>query len=544
MQRFISAASFCLFAGFHLFETVSASVGGSLYGSGLPTHSGHGLGAALPISLLSSGAGDRVFIDSDGRERIFHGVNSVVKGPPWVPETRYFHVNYSMTEHDMQILSSMGMNVIRLGVMWAGVEPVQGQYNTSYLQQLELIVNWGAQYGVYSLFDMHQDVLADQFCGEGLPLWAVEAHIHPIFDFPAPLAPKFNSTEYENSTGYNLPTKSACYQNSWAGYQASAAANVAYEALYTDSQLLTAWSNMWTYVTKYFKGNPAVLGLELINEPWVGNAFADPLLMIPGVADKERLQPAYEVLQKSIRQEDAERLIFFAGVTWDDFGAGFTQAPGGPEWSNTSVFAFHYYEPPQFKNSSQFDFKLHIRDAERLGTGRMLTEFGAPSYNPTYDVDAGSADSHLLSWILWEFKSYCQEDAQSSSWPSQWGKFGACRTGYGGVTWDESSGQPDKDSYTHIARTYPTAVAGKIHSFTFDHTNSSFSLSYSLSLSCAMPTEIYVDETFHYPNGLQVQVQPSDTMQAKWTAGTFRVYVTPLAGAQSGQTINVKIIAN
>ena len=46
----------------------------------------------------------------------------------------------------------------------------------------------------------------------------------------------------------------------------------------------------------------AVLGYELINEPYAGDVFAQPSLLVPGVADKEKLQPAYDSLAAAIRQ--------------------------------------------------------------------------------------------------------------------------------------------------------------------------------------------------------------------------------------------------
>ncbi|RYY86109.1 hypothetical protein EON63_06325 [archaeon] len=46
---------------------------------------------------------------------------------------------------------------------------------------------------------------------------------------------------------------------------------------------------------------------------------------------------------RSIREVDDISMVFFAAVTWDDIvPAGFEHAP-----DNNSVFAFHYYEPPQ-----------------------------------------------------------------------------------------------------------------------------------------------------------------------------------------------------
>lgn len=87
--------------------------------------------------------------------------------------------------------------------------------------------------------------------------------------------------------------------------------------------------------------------MELINEPWVGDHLKNPLLLFPGVADRVNLQPAYDAIVDDIWNIDPDRLVFFAGITFDDFAkAGFTHAPGGEKNAYRSVFAFHYYEPP------------------------------------------------------------------------------------------------------------------------------------------------------------------------------------------------------
>ena len=41
--------------------------------------------------------------------------------------------------------------------------------------------------------------------------------------------------------------------------------------------------------------------------------------MIPGVADKKNLQPMYDNLNAYIRAVDADHIIMFESVTWDDF---------------------------------------------------------------------------------------------------------------------------------------------------------------------------------------------------------------------------------
>ena len=53
-------------------------------------------------------------VDEYGRERYFHGVNVVVKGPPWIPEINTFDPIWSFSEKDMQYLNDLGLNTIRL----------------------------------------------------------------------------------------------------------------------------------------------------------------------------------------------------------------------------------------------------------------------------------------------------------------------------------------------------------------------------------------------------------------------------------------------
>jgi len=103
---------------------------------------------------------------------ILHGVNVIVKGYPWIPNVNEWNIDTSLSAKDLATLHDLGVNVIRLGVMWPGVEPTRGLYNRLYLQQIRKIVSMAAEYGIYTLLDMHQDVLSEKFCGEGVPSWA------------------------------------------------------------------------------------------------------------------------------------------------------------------------------------------------------------------------------------------------------------------------------------------------------------------------------------------------------------------------------------
>ena len=86
----------------------------------------------LPISLATS-EHVRRFQDSAGRERHFQGTNVVVKGPPWLPDPGEFSDDISLNEKDFEDMRAMGLNHLRLGMMWPGLEPLPGQYNYTYM---------------------------------------------------------------------------------------------------------------------------------------------------------------------------------------------------------------------------------------------------------------------------------------------------------------------------------------------------------------------------------------------------------------------------
>ena len=117
----------------------------------------------LKLGLIQVNPETKRLVDKFGREVFFHGVNVVYKIPPYIPRTDVFDPIHSFVEKDMQIISNLGFNVIRLGVMWPGAEPQQDQYNLTYYNTIRSIIDKAYGYGIYTILDMHQDVLAEQF---------------------------------------------------------------------------------------------------------------------------------------------------------------------------------------------------------------------------------------------------------------------------------------------------------------------------------------------------------------------------------------------
>lgn len=84
-----------------------------------------GLGDPGPGCLHVNTTTHRI-VDGYNRERYFHGVNVVVKGPPWIPRQDKFDPYWSFSEEDMQLLQKWGLNAIRLGEFVYGSQDIKG----------------------------------------------------------------------------------------------------------------------------------------------------------------------------------------------------------------------------------------------------------------------------------------------------------------------------------------------------------------------------------------------------------------------------------
>ena len=52
---------------------------------------------------------------------------------------------------------------------------------------------------------------------------------------------------------------------------------------------------MFNHPTYHSMSDENVLGYEIMNEPWCGDVYEDPTLLVPGVADRRYLQPMCQI---------------------------------------------------------------------------------------------------------------------------------------------------------------------------------------------------------------------------------------------------------
>ncbi len=196
----------------------------------------HNLAPAAPITVDGS-----VLRDSDGRQVLLHGLNIISKNPK--EEYLSWH-----RESDYARLKQWGMNCVRLGILWDGLEPEPGSYNEDYLDAIETRLDWAAAHGLFVFLDMHQDLFSRLYA-DGAPEWAT---LHEG-------KPHITGAVWSDAYTYSQAVQTA-FDNFWAN--APAANGVGIQERY---------ARTWRVVAKRFAAHPALLGYDLMNEPFMGS---------------------------------------------------------------------------------------------------------------------------------------------------------------------------------------------------------------------------------------------------------------------------------
>ena len=243
-------------------------------------------------------------------------------------------------------------------------------------------------------------------------------------------------------------------------------------------------------------------------------------MIYPGNADTWNFKNMYKTIFKTITSIDKTTLFFYEGITWDNWQTGFDY---NPEWENKSVLSYHHYQPfPNIYSLEETISRFKI-EAERLGSGVMLTEFDinvqtANSGGNNLTDGLLLNDKFLQGWIGWSYKEYSNI------------------TGKGDSLIDGETGETRIDMLKLFSRTYPRVTAGDLKSVYA--LNDAFTMSY-VSNGSEFATEIKLQKVLFYPNGINVEIS---NPAAQWSYDGVHVVSVVCLGCQ-GMVVDVKITA-
>jgi endoglycosylceramidase len=436
-------------------------------------------GPTLPL-----GHAGRWVTDADGRVVVLHGLNQVYKVPPYEPSADGFG------DDDAAFLAGNGFNAMRLGVIWAAVEPQPLSYDDNYLASIGQTVATLASHGIVSLLDFHQDLYNEVFQGEGAPAWAVKTDglPNPQLGFPA-------------------------------NYFANPAEEFAWHAFWRDAPapdgigLQDHYARAWAHVAAFFRGNPGVFGYEVLNEPWPGLIWEgcfDPILGCP--LQDHKLTEFYRKVVPAIRAADPTTLVFFEPNTLFDEGihTDLTRVV-----DPSTGFSFHDYcaiESLLHRNiTCRLEDGVTITNAslyaDTYRVPPLLTEFGATNDLKNLAEVMRHADRHRMGWLEW---AYTGNDKTSSSPTDQALVFNPSQPPTGGNV--------NAAKLAVLAAPYPQVVAGTPREWSFR--SGAFRLRYSTERADRQGRFGPGAQTFvsvpaiEYPNGYRVTIEGGQVVSA------------------------------
>jgi endoglycosylceramidase len=317
----------------------------------------------------------RWLTDEAGRVLLLHGVNMVSKEAPYYPAA------FGFDEDDASWLADNGFDVVRLGVMMTGLMPTPGVIDETYLDNLATTVNVLSSHNILVLLDFHQDGWGPSIGDDGFPDWMTLT----------------NGAE-DTNTGFPLY------------YVTNPAIQAAFQSFWNDQAgpggvpLQDRYAAMATALTGRFADEQAVLGYDLLNEPWPGTTWLPCTAAPAGCPDLDRqeLDPFYQRADQSIRAVDQNHLIFGEPFVLFNFGQARTNItlPGGDSGSG---LAFHMY--PLSPVEELGVIANAITWSDETGGALLAGEWGATTDAVEITRQADELDEAMIPWTFWAYYS-------------------------------------------------------------------------------------------------------------------------------------------
>ena len=335
------------------------------------------------------------------------GVNIVNKMFPYTAE------DIGISEDDAKLIYSMGHNVVRLGICWAGVEPMPNQYNYEYIDSIIKTIRLFKKHKIYTLVDFHQDGYAIKHGGYGFPDWAALSNGFPDrIGFPAIYFAGLH-VKHKGKKHIINNTIVEDFEHFWNNTE------------YKGRGLIDRYIDMIEEVIKKLKKEKdivdAICGIEIINEPFPGVDWKNECLLknvttiwkkmkIP-VPKPDGCSSDITILTK-FYTKCALRLYKYKLILWLDpfniFGLGTpSQIDFGviarkcPEIQ--MVFSWHNYMNMEPDKIFSLALKQMMPYEGKVKVAHVMSEFGANREYKQWEPILQIADDLLTSWIYWTY---------------------------------------------------------------------------------------------------------------------------------------------
>ncbi len=441
--------------------------------------------------------GDRM-LDAHGRTVLLRGMNSVEKSAPYVAGDR----PGSLGDAEMEYLRNSGFNVVRLGVAFSALTPEPGVVDEDYVDRVLSTVERLTDAGLWVQLDFHQDVF------HLMPDWATP---------PDALALSDEAPELLSFIGWAAAYLSDRSMRQWNSF-------ISGEPIIDGRSVASVLGDAAAVLAGRVSGNPRVIGIDLLNEPFPGDPILDCIAQ--GCPGRDRqLSDRYTEMAAPILAVAPELPLWIEPFA----PTGYVAPPSLPRPAVDGAVAapaqigvaWHLYckdtaggRPEPADDATRVFCETRLRNgfdagdtlSRQVGGPAVLNEFGA-SRNPLdASVVTRMADERFVSWMYWHLSA-----ATSAT---------------------DSAIEDTVEA--HIIRPYPQATAGTPGTLRYAPATGEFSYTFAPEPSVGAPTSIVVPARA-YPRGYEAEVDHGTITSAERSG---LVTVTPDG---SGADVTVRL---
>ncbi|WP_341216346.1 cellulase family glycosylhydrolase [uncultured Wocania sp.] len=439
------------------------------------------------------------FIDSLGRNLVLHGISVCNKDP----KTNYLgHIS----PEEFAMFKDWGFNVIRLGIIWDGLEPEPGKYNQEYLKGIDEMIQWATDNDLYVFLDMHQDLFSVDF-SDGAPSWATITNNQP------------HVTGDVWSEAYLIsPAVQTAFDNFWANTPASDGVGI------QDHYL-----SLWKFLAERYKDHTKVIGFDVMNEPFMGSeankitpllleSYAkvmaeqsgeappsleevmhlwntDKMQVLGTLSDKETYKKWLDVIYEVNANFESGTLTAFYQRARDEIRK---------VNKNHIIFTEHSY----FTNMGLVGSLGEIVDEQ--GKKDPLVAYAAHGYDLVVDSDALTLGSNDRVELIFE---RIAQTGQRLNVPVLIGEWGALhgkspdliptadfllnqfsKHGFSDAFWAYGKFLLEASFLDVLKKPYPVETSGVLKNYSFDYESGVFNCTWEENEAITAPTRIYVSD--------------------------------------------------
>jgi len=413
-----------------------------------------------PLSVSS----DLKIINSHNNEVLLRGVNITSLGEYWQGNPTY-SPTIAITEEDFQEMANRGISVIRLIVHWSRLEPERGELNNAYIDEIDETVQLAAQYGIYSVIDMHQDAYSafiytpnHELCPEGT----------------TPGKGWDGAPEWATITD-GLSTCITGERNS------APAVIAAWDHFYDNTdEIQDHFVSAWGSLATRFAGRPEVAGYDILNEPETSRPSTELLPLYENL-----LTNVINVIREAEADSDFTHLIFIEPtIPAGDRSMGIVVPdPGRMDvQSENIVNATHNYaESIEIGGLSlEQTNTLLVTLAQVQKTALWIGEYGFWSTEPDViavaERYAKDEDRHAIGGAWWQWRQPCGDPHSLHMVDGEWVPYDEVTHLHAFRCRDEVDLGATEEFLTILGRGYPRVTAGRIRSLESDPYSGDFQL--------------------------------------------------------------------